>query len=210
MNVSPRFLTAVAVAALAVVACKSKSESYGSVDTTKPAGSSTDTTARAAAPAAGSAAATAPALTDANIVAILDFANESDSAFGALAVKKAKSADVKKFGRLMEGEHHALRMQGRQLAKKLNVTPQPPANFDMPDKQKAAMADLESKSGADFDKAYIDHEVQFHETVLQTAQQAEAAAQNPELKALIQKAAPTIQKHLDMAKKIQAKQSGTA
>ena len=203
MNASPRFLTALAVATFAVAACKGKNESYGSVDTTKPATSSTDTSARAAAPAA-------PALTDANIVAILDFANESDSAFGALAVKKAKSADVKKFARLMEGEHHMLRREGQQLAKKLNVTPQPPASFDMPDKEKAAMADLESKIGADFDKAYIDHEVQFHETVIQTAQQAEAAAQNPQLKTLIQKAAPTLQKHLDMAKKIQAKQSGTA
>ena len=209
MNASPRFLTALAAATLAVAACKAKNESSGSVDTTKPATSSTDTSARSAAPAATPAPA-APALTDANIVAILDFANESDSAFGALAVKKAKSADVKKFARLMEGEHHALRVQGQHLAKKLNVTPQPPANFDMPDKQKAAMAELESKSGADFDKAYIDHEVQFHEAVLQTAQQAEAAAQNPELKALIQKAAPTIQKHLDMAKQIQTKQSGTA
>ena len=205
MNASPRFLAVLAVATLAVAACKSKSESYGTVDTAKPAASTTDTSQHAATPAP----AAAPALTDANIVAILDFANESDSAFGAMAVKKAKSADVKKFARLMEGEHHALRVQGQHLAKKLNVTPQPPANFDMPDKQKSAMSDLESKSGADFDKAYIDHEVQYHEAVLQTAQQAEAAAQNQELKALIQKAAPTLQKHLDMAKQIQAKQSGT-
>ena len=207
MNASPRFFTALAVAAFAVAACKSKSESYGSVDTTKPAASTTDTSAHAAAPAAASAA---TALTDANIVAILDFANESDSAFGVLAVKKATSADVKKFARHMEGEHHALRAQGQQLAKKLNVTPQPPSNFDLPDKQKAAMADLESKSGADFDKAYIDHEVQYHEVVLQTANQALSAAQNQQLKDLIQKAAPTIQKHLDLAKQIQAKQSGTA
>ncbi|HKW47725.1 MAG TPA: DUF4142 domain-containing protein [Gemmatimonadaceae bacterium] len=206
MNASPRFLTALAVAAFAVAACKSRSESYGSVDTTHPAASSTDT-AHAAAPAPAPAA---PTLTDANIVAILDFANESDSAMGALAVKRAKSADVKKFARLMMGEHHMLRVQGQQLAKKLNVTPQPPANFDMPDKQKAAMSDLESKSGADFDKAYIDHEVQFHQDVIAAAQQGEAATQTPELKALIQKAAPTLQKHLDMAKQIQTKQSGTA
>jgi len=203
MNASPRLLTALAVAALAVAACKSKNESYGSVDTSKPAASTTDTSHPAAAPAA-------PTLTDANIVAILDFANESDSAFGAMALKKTKSADVKKFARLMEGEHHMLRAQGQQLAKKLNVTPQPPANLDMPDKQKAAMSDLQSKSGADFDKAYIDHEVQYHEWLQTTANQALTAAQAQELKDLIQKAAPIIQKHLDMAKQIQSKQSGTA
>jgi len=88
----------------------------------------------------------APALTDANIVAILDAANESDSAFGAMAVKKAKSADVKRFARLMMSEHHLLRAQGQQLAKKLNVTPMPPANFDLPDKQHAAMLDLEKRA----------------------------------------------------------------
>src|ERR687886_492271 len=78
-------------------------------------------------------------MTDANIAAVLDAANESDSAFGALAVRKARSADVKNFGRLMMGEHHALRLQGQQLVRRLGVTPQPPANFDLPNKQRDAM-----------------------------------------------------------------------
>lgn len=204
MTTSHRLFTlTLSIGAVALLAsCKAKNESSGSIDTTKPA--ATDTTARAAAPAP------APALTDANIVAILDAANESDSAFGAMAVKKAKSPDVKRFARLMMSEHHMLRAQGQQLAKKLNVTPVPPANFDLPDKEHAAMTDLEKKSGADFDKAYIDHEVEYHQVVLQTATQALNAAQNPELKDLIQKAAPIIQKHLDEAKQIQAKLSSTA
>jgi putative membrane protein len=203
MTTSYRLFTlTITIGAVALLAaCKGKNESYGSVDTAKPA-ATTDTTARATAPAA------APAMTDANIVAILDAANESDSAFGATGVKKGKSADVKRFGRLMMVEHHALRLRGQQLAKKLNVTPAPPANFDLPDKQKAAMTDLEPKSGADFDKAYIDHEVEFHQVVIQTATQALNEAQNQELKDLIQKAAPVLQKHLDEAKKIQAKLSG--
>jgi len=196
------FVLTMTIGAVALVAaCKGKNESYGSVDTAKPA--ATDTTARAAAPAP------APAMTDANIVAILDAANESDSAFGAMAVKKGKSADVKRFARLMMAEHHMLRAQGQQLAKKLNVTPAPPANFDLPDKQHAAMTDLETKSGADFDKAYIDHEVEYHQGLKQTATQALGAAQNPELKDLIQRAAPIVQKHLDEATKIQAKLSGS-
>ena len=149
MNTSHKLiaLSLSVVTLVATAACKAKNESYGTVDTTKAAPAAMDTT-RAATPAP------APALTDANIVAILDVANMSDSAFGAMAVKKAKSADVKKFARLMEREHHALRQQGQQLAKKLNLTPEPPANFDLPDKQKAAMSDLETKTGADFDKAY--------------------------------------------------------
>jgi hypothetical protein len=36
---------------------------------------------------------------------------------------KGTSADVKSFGKLMAGEHHALRAAGQAQAKKLNVTP---------------------------------------------------------------------------------------
>jgi putative membrane protein len=148
---------------VALAACKPKNESAGAVDTTNAA-TATDTSARTATTPA------APAMTDANIVAILDAANESDSAFGAMAVKKTKNAQVRQFGRLMMAEHHMIRQRG-----------------------------------AAFDKAYIDHEVVYHEGLLQTANQALAAAQNPELKDLIQKAAPVVQKHLDMAKQLQTK-----
>jgi len=182
-----RLVSTITIASMiALVGCK-KGESYG------------DTTAATTAKDTAAAIAAAPSsngLTDANIAAILDAANESDSAFGAMAVKKARASDVKQFGRLMMGEHHALRLAGQQLVKKLNVTPAAPANFDMPDKQRSAMEDLNKKTGDDFDKAYIDHEVDFHQEVLDTATKALAAAQNQELKDLIQKAAPVIQKHL--------------
>ena len=59
--------------------------------------------------------------------------------------------------------------------------------------------------GKSWDKAYIDFEVAYHQAVLETATKALGAAQNAELKNLIQTAAPVIQRHLDMAKQIQAK-----
>jgi putative membrane protein len=184
----------------AAMACKGRDSGY--TDTSSAAGAVGGTAASAS---AGASAAGGTRLTDANIAAILDAANASDSAFGALAVRKGRGADVKSFGRLMMGEHHSLRLQGQQLVTRLGVTPQPPANFELPNTQQTAMQNLEGKSGAEFDKAYIDHEVVYHEQVLQTAQQALGQAQNAELKALIEQAAPVIQKHLDEAKRIQAK-----
>jgi predicted outer membrane protein len=53
--------------------------------------------------------------------------------------------------------------------------------------------------------SYIDNEVTYHKAVLETATNAMNAAQNAELKNLIQKAAPAIQAHLDMAQSIQGK-----
>ena len=59
--------------------------------------------------------------------------------------------------------------------------------------------------GKDFDKAYIDHEVDYHKAVLDVATKAMSQAQNTELKNLTQKAAPAIEAHLDLAESIQKK-----
>lgn len=67
-------------------------------------------------------------LSDANIVALLDHANAADSSAGALAAKKATNPKVKKFAQMMMSDHHQLRKQGQDLAKKLGVAPEPPAN----------------------------------------------------------------------------------
>jgi putative membrane protein len=148
----------------------------------------------------------AAGLSDANIVALLDEANQADSASGAYALGKATNPEVKAFAKLMMGEHHALRLQGQQLAKKLNVTPQPPANDPLKPAARAEMAALKAApKGSQFDRTYIEQEVAIHKAVLDLAEQAHGAAQNQELKALIEQAKPVIEKHLDRAEELQKK-----
>jgi putative membrane protein len=199
-------VAALAVLTVAAAACAKKENAADTAraDTgmaaapANPAMPYGDTNANASAAAGG--------LTDANIVYILDQANASDSARGRLAETKATSADVKAFGRLMVGEHHSLRAQGQQLAKKLNVTPQAPAGDQSEAQAKAEMDSLDAMAkGKAWDKAYIDYEVNYHQAVIETATKALGAAQNQELKDLIQKAAPILQHHLDRAKEIQGK-----
>jgi putative membrane protein len=157
----------------------------------------------------GAAAATGAdtgALTDANIVALLDEANQADSAAGAYAMGKATNPDVKAFAKLMISEHHALRLQGQQLAKRLNVTPQPPANDPVKAAAESEMAALRAApKGPAFDRTYIEQEVAIHKAVLDLADQAHDATQNQELKALIEQAKPIIEKHRDRAEEIQKK-----
>ena len=151
-------------------------------------------------------AAPAPALSDANIVYILDNANKLDSAAGSIAATKGTSADVRDFAKRMMRDHHSLRQQGQDLAKKLGVTPAAPATDDSQAQYDKTMSLLNGAAkGKDFDKAYIDNEVTYHKALLETATAAMAAAQNAELKNLIQKAAPAVQAHLDMAQGIQSK-----
>jgi predicted outer membrane protein len=59
--------------------------------------------------------------------------------------------------------------------------------------------------GAQFDQTYIVQEIAIHKAVLDLAEQAHDATQNQELKALIEKAKPVIEKHLDRAEEIQKK-----
>jgi putative membrane protein len=150
----------------------------------------------------------APAMTDANIVAYLDAANMVDSAAGKLASTKGTSKDVQSFGKMMMGEHHALREQGQALAKKNNITPEAASNDTTKAMGEHTSAQMTSMAkGAAWDKAYIDHEVAVHQSVLDNAKAAHDATQNAELKTLIEKASPVIQKHLDRAKEIQKKLS---
>lgn len=143
-------------------------------------------------------------MTDANIVALLDEANKADSAAGAYAVGKAASADVKAFAKMMMGEHHALRAQGQALAKKLNVTPEPPADDPVAAAGASEMSALKAAGkGAAFDRVYIDQEVTIHKAVIDLADKAHGDAKSEELKKLIEAAKPTIQKHLDKAEALQ-------
>jgi putative membrane protein len=184
---------------MALAACSKKDAS--TTDTGIVA--TTDTGAAAMTPAP---ATPAPTLSDANIVYILDNANMLDSAGGSVAAKKGTNAEVREFGQMMMRDHHQLRQQGQDLAKKLAVTPEAPANDDSQAQLDRTMTLLNGAAkGKDFDKAYIDNEVTYHKAVLEKATAAMNAAQNAELKNLIQKAAPAIQAHLDRAQSIQGK-----
>jgi len=195
---TPSFkIKGLAVTALVLVAC-SKKESYGTDTTAASSTMSADTSATASSSTASGTWA------DANIFALLDEANMADSAAGALAASKGTSSAVRDFGRRMTRDHHTLRAQGEALAKKLKVTPTPPAGDNLVTDAQKNMDNLNSTAkGKDFDKAYIDSEVDAHKKVLDLATKAMDQAQSTELKNLIQKAAPVIKGHLDLVESIQ-------
>jgi putative membrane protein len=63
---------------------------------------------------------------------------------------------------------------------------------------------LKTLNGADFDKAYIDHEVEYHQSVLDALDKTLIpGATNAELKALLEKTRPAFAAHLEHAKQVQ-------
>jgi putative membrane protein len=183
-----------------LVACKKGTEGADSA-------ALADSAAKAAA-AAPPPAPTPPPLTDANILALLDEANAGDSTIAAIAVVKGTAASVKNFARTMMRDHHALRKAGGDLAKKLNMTPAPPANDTLTAGVQKIADNLNAMAkGADWDRTYISGEVAAHQAVLALLQTAQGAATDTSLKALIVKATPNIENHLKMGQDIATKLS---
>ena len=153
-----------------------------------------------------SAGARAEAPNDAQIAGIVVAANTVDINAGTLAKSKASHKDVKDFGQRMITDHTGSNKQATALVTKLKVKPE---ESDTSKKLKsdgaASVEKLKSLKGAEFDKAYIDNEVTYHQLVLDTIDKTLIpGAKNAELKDLLEKTRPVIDDHLQMAKKIQA------
>lgn len=152
--------------------------------------------AQAAAPQPDSAASAAQDLDDATIVAIFDMANTNDAETGALAVQRGQHPEVRAFGEMLVRDHHGARQLGRDLAKKLGVTPTPPPEGPFSLKHKAAMKMLREVPTAEFDQAFLKHEASYHAEVIQLVTETLLPAiVNAELKALVVKVSPAFEAH---------------
>ena len=153
---------------------------------------------------AGSARAQAP--TDPQIASIVVTANQVDIDAGKLASSKGSNADVKKFGAQMVTDHTGVNKQATALVTKLKVTPEDnPTAESLKKGGEENVATLKTLSGKAFDKAYIDHEVAYHQQVLDALDKTLIPnAKNEELKALLVKVRPAFVAHLEHAKHIQA------
>ena len=106
----------------------------------------------------------------------------------------------------MVTDHTGVNKQAVALVTKLKVTPE---DNDTAKSLKSGgaenVAKLEKLNGAAFDSAYVDHEVAYHQQVLDAVDKTLIpSAQNAELKALLVKVRPAFVAHLDHARHIQA------
>ena len=157
----------------------------------------------AGAVAAPTISAQASKLDDPTIVAIFDAANTYDMETGQLAVSRSRNSDVREFGRMLVRDHRAVRAQGRDLAKSLHVRPTPPANFALARAHVAAVRKLRGLRGRAFDRAFLQHEVDFHNAVIDAVTKTLLPAiQNAQLKDLVTKVAPAFVAHRDKAQSL--------
>ena len=145
--------------------------------------------------------------TDAQIASIVVTANQVDIDAGKLAEKMGSTKDVKAFGKQMVTDHSGVNKQAVALVTKLKVTPEDnPTSQSLKSGGEENVKNLKTLKGKAFDKAYIDHEVAYHQQVLDAVDKTLLpSAKNEELKALITKVRPAFVAHLEHAKMLQSK-----
>lgn len=142
-------------------------------------------------------------LDDPTIVAIFDAANTYDIETGSLGAKKGSTKAVRDFGKMLVRDHRSVRAQGRDLAKSLKVTPTPPGNFALAKAHVKAMRSLRKAHGKAFDRAFLQHEVDFHNAVIDAVNTTLLPAiQNAQVKDLVTKVAPAFVAHRDAAQNL--------
>jgi len=121
-----------------------------------------------------------------------------------LAVRKSKSADVKRFAQSMIDAHTASSAKLKEVAgAAANPTPMPTA---LPADKKTIMDQLNAATGEEFDRAYIDAQVSAHRQALRLLQDFSARGSDVDIRALATELVTPVSSHLDMAQTLQKSQ----
>jgi putative membrane protein len=191
-----RVTSALAIGAFGILAaCSPKNDNTtDTLATTPPATASTPTTDANT------------GWTDANVVDVLTVANQGEVDYSQIGADKATNASVKQYAQMMVKDHNTMLDAVKSLASKLNVVPasNDKAN-DLKEENTKDINDLNSKTGKDFDKEFMEEQVDMHQETLDLLNDLDGKTTNADLKAAIAEAKPKVQAHLDQAKALKDK-----
>ena len=168
-----------------------------------PAAQSAETASAAPAPAPEPPK--AEPLTDEQIVKIVDTVNAAEIEQAKLAQKKSKNAKVKKFAAQMIADHNQAKNKANAWVKKAKITPaDSTVGSDLASKTTQSLEMLKTTE-TDFDKAYIDGQIEGHQKVLDVFDKDLLPnAKAEDLKKFLTDTRATVDKHLTHAKEVQA------
>jgi len=163
-------------------------------------------------PPVSSALGTTPSPSE--MLADVHMANASEVELGKIAEQQAHSKDVKAFGKRMVKDHTALDRDIQSWARKNNVTIGAPPQDDARQAETRQMRDLkerlQSLSGAEFDRTYMQAMAEDHAKDLSTVQTFWEQATDKSLKKLLESSRKVIASHKKDADKLVQKLGATA
>lgn len=183
------FITLILITACLVQACSGNKDSKESADSTNIANADT---------AKKDSSAMAVDEGDAKFAVAAANGGMAEVELGTLAQQKAVNTKVKDFGAMMVSDHSKANDEMKALAKSKGLTL--PTAID--DKEQKVKDDLSTKSGADFDKAYVSNMIDDHKEDIKEFEDASKNCKDPDLKAFAVKTLPVLKMHLDAIQKI--------
>lgn len=147
-----------------------------------------------------------PRLTDANVVAVILAANNTDLSYARLVPARARSADVKAFAVRMTTDHTLLNARANDIARRGNIAAEEhPLSLDFRDRSAVRRDILRELEGAKFDSTYIANEVQYHTDLLSALDNVlYPSARSVELKEFVNNLRPAVSAHLAHAEQLRA------
>lgn len=160
----------------------------------------------AAASAMPDANPTATVPTPANEAAAPDFVTKAaisdmfEVQSSKVALKRSTNKDVKAFAQMMIDAHTKTTAELKAAIEESGQSITPPADLD--DDHKGKLDDLNKADAKDFDKKYMDAQVDGHQAALDLMARYAKDGDVPAIKAFAEKTGPAVQMHLDKAKTI--------
>lgn len=148
------------------------------------------------------AAVAAASLNENQVIGLLEMTHAADSALGALGAVRGSSTEAKEFGRMIAREHHALRKDILDLGVQLGTPAETPRVQPADAPVEARQALDEMPVGAEWDRAYVDMAIAVHQAALENTAWALTATHRAEVKDIIAKSVPILQKHIDKARSL--------
>jgi putative membrane protein len=119
---------------------------------------------------------------------------------GKLAAEKGQSDAVKQFAQQMVDAHTKTTEELTGIVKSKNIKVDLPSALDSTHQK--SIDDLNSASAQDFDKTYANQQVDAHQEAVHLFKKYAAKGDDADVKQWVEKTLPTIEHHLDEAKKL--------
>lgn len=117
---------------------------------------------------------------------------------GETAQNKGTDPKVKEFGQMMVTDHTKANEELKALAAGKNITLPTGLN----EETQKTVDDISSKSGKDFDKAYLAQMVKDHEKTVSLFEDGQKNVKDADIRAFIDKTLPVLQSHLEHVKSL--------
>jgi putative membrane protein len=135
---------------------------------------------------------------DANFVKEATQGGLMEVKMGQTAKDRGSSPEVKSYGEMLVKDHSKANERLTQLASQKGVN----LAKDIEHKHTDHIMDMEKKSGADFDRAFIEHAVKDHRKDISKFERASRDLNDSELKAFATETLPKLRAHLQEAERI--------